>query len=285
MNKTCVILVSDYYCKKPHQDDVLLKQTLESLNISTDIVAWDDPSYDFASTQCAIIRSCWDYDQRIDEFLNQMKRISEKTTLINPYETIKNNSDKSYLKSYSNQGIPIVETFYLKNFYELPDILNKIPSETIIIKPAISASGRNTHRLSKTDTGIEQIVQNILQHSTVLIQPFYDTVQTIGEKSTVVINNEVVFTMRKVPQSGHFLVHTHMGGTYIPDEVSKKDESFINDVIKHLPKKTAYVRIDYLFDKDDQAKLLELELIEPNLYLHNNPKGLKLLCDYVLETI
>lgn len=285
MSKKLAILVSKKYSKEYHQDDVLLKEAMEAAGVETDIINWDNEHYDFSKVDGAIIRSCWDYDQRVEEFLETIEKISKMTTLINPYSTIKNNSDKSYLKVFSNKGIPIVETYFLTKIYELPSLLNRVKSDTIIIKPSVSASGRNTYRLSKSELGIKDIVCDILKHSTVLIQPFYDSVQTAGEKSTVVINDEVVFTMNKKPKEGGYLVHTHLGGTYTPDEVSKKDESFIKDVIKHLPDKTAYVRIDYLFNENNEPRLLELELIEPNLYLNNNPRGLKLLSDYILQTI
>ncbi|MCH4891026.1 hypothetical protein EZV73_25840 [Acidaminobacter sp. JC074] len=284
MKKRITILVSEYYRINQHVDDLTLKKALLKENYYVDIINWDNKEYDFEKSDLVIIRSCWDYDQRVDEFLETMQGISSKTKLINPLSTIIENSSKLYLHDLSIKGIPIVQTEFLFSPNDIASALDNISTEMVILKPTVSASGRNTFRFSKDDPDLIMYSSRILEESSAMLQPYIDSIETSGEKSTVVINNEIVFTMNKIPAEGNFLVHTHHGGQYIPDKVDASDMAFIQKIISNLPDETAYVRIDYLH-KENNPLLLELEMIEPNLYLHKNPIGLSHLVNYIKQAL
>ena len=285
MTKDVAILVNEKYFLNNHKDDIALKDALEKMNITADIINWDNEDYAFNKVKVAIVRSCWDYDQRLKEFLPKMNQINEQCTLINPYETIKQNCNKTYLMELQEKGVKIVETHYI--FYEsqIEEVLNKCTGDIVVVKPTVSASGKNTYRVSKKDPQLKDIILKLLDNSEVMIQPYIKTIETTGEKSSVVIKDEIVFTMLKKPANGNFLVHPYLGGSYIKDSAADKDLKFLNQVISLLPKDSGFVRIDYLFNEKDEAMLLELELIEPNLYLEQNPRGLELLCLYIKEKL
>lgn len=273
------ILVSKAYLKEPYIDDLTLKTALESRGHQVHLVNWDNGTYDFVQDDFAIIRSCWDYDEQVDVFIKKIENISSKTRLVNPFETIKKNSNKIYLENLKLLGIPIVDSVFIHSLAALEDGLAQITSDQIILKPTVSASGKNTHLLKKSDPDLYMLAASLLTKSSILLQPYLSSIETEGERSTVVINNNIAFTMLKRPAPGQYLVHNHKGGTYTPDQVLEKDMPFIEKVISHLPLNTAYVRIDYLYEKGE-PRLLELEMIEPNLYLHQNPKSVEFLCDY-----
>ena len=280
VNLKIAILVSKKYYEENYIDDIILKQALESRGHNVIIMNWDNTQYDFSENDCAIIRSCWDYDQRVEEFLIYLENISKETQLINSFSILKENCSKTYLLRLKSIGIPIVESRFIHNLDDLNKSLASLKDDILILKPTISASGRNTHRLRRSDPNLRTLAIDLLKNGSIMIQPYLSSVESLGERSTVVINNNIVFTMLKKPAPGKFLVHNHNGGTYSPDNLQENDKAFIQNIISKLPDKTAYVRIDYLYDKGE-AKLLELELIEPNLYLHQNPKGVRHLCDYI----
>ncbi len=276
------ILVSQKYADHPYEDDLVLKGALEDSGYGTEIVAWDSDDFDFSLARVAIIRSCWDYDQRIDEFLEKMQTIAQKTVLVNDIKTVIHNYRKEYLLELNQMGIEIVPTQFVRKMEEIETALELIQSDEIIIKPAISASGKNTFKVHKKDIKrCYSKVQEILQKTSVMIQEYFRSIETCGEKSVVVINGEITYTMLKKPRQNGFLVHIHHGGTYVPDRVEKDETEFIHKVTNTFDQLPAYMRIDLLRDSANNLALLELELIEPNLYLSKNKRGLELLTTYL----
>lgn len=281
-----VILVSLEYSLNHHPDDLALQETLIARGYTVEIVAWDNRSYDFSQVKLAIIRSCWDYDERLEEFLIAMAKIEEKCILLNSWEMIRGNSNKYYLQDLKAKGIPIVPTVFIKDSAQILSALNNFTTEQIVVKPVISASGRNTYRFHRTERElITEKVEELLKFKDVMIQPYLNTIESKGEKSTVVIDGQIVYTMLKKPAAGNFLVHTHRGGKYVKDQADIKDQSFIRQVLDALPELPLYLRIDYLFDSAGNPLLLELELIEPNLYLAVNELGLQLLTDRLIAML
>ena len=282
MTKTIdvVILVSLEYSINRHPDDLALQATLIARGCTVEIVAWDNRSYNFSQVKLAIIRSCWDYDERLEEFLIAMAEIKETCILLNSWEMIHTNSNKYYLQDLKANGIPIVPTVFIKDSAQILSALNSFTTKQVVVKPVISASGRNTYRFYRAERGlITEKVEELLKFKDVMIQPYLNTIESKGEKSTVVIDGQIVYTMLKKPATGNFLVHIHHGGKYVKDQADIKDQSFIRQVLNALPELPLYLRIDYLFDSAGNPLLLELELIEPNLYLSVNELGLQLLTD------
>lgn len=272
------ILVSEKYYNEPHIDDMALRDELTAEGHTAKIVAWDDENIDFSLFKIAIIRSCWDYDQRLNEFLKQLYLIQSKCLLLNPYKTIKENSSKFYLKNLKEKGALIVPTIFIDSELDFKKQIIDFNCEQVIIKPVISASGRDTYRYNSNDTkGIEDAVKKILKTKPVMIQPYIESIETVGERSTVVIDGQPVFTMKKKPARGSYLVHKHWGGTYTETIPTEQDLLFLKETLSLLEEELLYARVDYVYGKDKKPLLLELELIEPNLYLAQNILGLKIL--------
>lgn len=216
MKKRVAILVSqDYGPSHPYPDDALLCHAFEGMGNQSRIICWDDETVDYQQYDAAIVRSCWDYDKRLPEFLDKLAYIDQHTILLNPFEIIRENTDKRYLLKLEERGVPIVPTVVVKNIEEL-----QMPEswQQVIVKPAVSANGRDTSLHPALDQqSIRAASAAILkQGKTVLLQEYLSSVEEYGERSSVLIAGKVTFTMKKTPKSGDFLVHTHHGGTYVP---------------------------------------------------------------------
>ncbi len=273
------ILVSEKYFKEIHPDDLALKEIMEKLGCSVEITAWDNHNFDYRRCNIAIIRSCWDYDQRVDEFLQRMHEIEKQCQLFNSYAMIKKNSSKLYLTELKKKGVPVVPSVFIKSLSERKSALLEFNTKQLVIKPTISASGRDTFRInSENKKAIDEAVNAILEKKKeVLIQPYQESIETLGERSTVVIDGKPVFTMLKKPAPGNFLVHQHWGGNYSKTEITEKDRFFIRSIFNKLDSLPLYARVDYIYDYNQFPMLLELELIEPNLYLSEKHPGLEIL--------
>lgn len=278
------ILVSEKYYKNPYEDDLLLRESLEKKGYKCQIIRWDNNDINYKEIKLVIIRSCWDYQNRVDEFLEKMKKISRETLLLNPYSLVLENSDKKYLKKLKEKNIPIVETTFIDRNFDLKKL--NIRGKKVVIKPTISASGKDTYLCDKENIGqIREVINKIPEGKLLMIQPYMDSIEEKGERSTVIIDGKAVFTMKKTPEKGNFLVHKHFGGTYTPLEINKAEKEFVYKVWSNLDEKPLYARVDYLYDGSDRLLLLELELIEPNLYLSQNKDGLDLLVDRIILKI
>lgn len=72
-------------------------------------------------------------------------------------------------------------------------------------------------------------------------------------------------------------MHQHWGGAYVPTNLTNEDTAFINSITASFTEKPIYMRVDYVYGESNEQMLLELEMIEPNLYFSQNPQGLELL--------
>jgi glutathione synthase/RimK-type ligase-like ATP-grasp enzyme len=276
MNPLIVILTRQSYCQVAHEDDALLKSALQRLDCRVDIVAWDDATYPFETADLAIVRSCWDFHFRVDEYLRKIKNIGARVHLLNPVKYIETYCSKHYLADISAAGINTVATAFCQNLAQTLQAAANFNSRQVVLKPVVSASGDNTFCLQKNDhKALELSAAKIFQVcDELLVQPFIETVQSRGEFSSVIIDGHVRFTMRKTPAKGGFLVHEHHGGQYRKTEISQTQQDFLDQICAIFPQPPLYMRVDYLHGADGHPALLELELNEPNLYLRKSPEVL-----------
>ena len=286
-NVDVVILVSLAYKTNPHRDDMLLNQALSNYQLIVNIVAWDDDSYDFKQAKLVIIRACWDYDKRADDFFLKLEEIAKSCLLINDLKTISAYKNKYYLQSLKAKGVPIVPTEYATNFDEVFTAIKNLSSKKIVIKPAMSASGRDTYLLSSSDRKSIIKVSGVILRSNkdLVLQSYISSIETEGEKSTVVIDGAIVYSIQKTPAAGNFLVHEHHGGVYKEAQVTTKEQGFIHKLINTFEVPPVYMRVDYLRDKSGKSILLEVELIEPNLYLSRSEQVLQALTTKIMDVL
>ena len=284
--QSVAILVSQKYALTPHPDDLALQAYLEGFGLQAPLVPWDDASISYDTFDGAIVRSCWDYQHHVTAFLDRMHHIGQQFTLVNPADTILWNSDKRYLQEIAAEGIPIVPCHFVDSADALTPNCWPFSADQLIIKPTVSASGYDTHLVDAQDfNAIQACVKSFEGEKTAIIQPFISSVKTTGERSAVIIDGEPVFLMKKTPAAQGFLVHEHWGGTYTETTLTEKDRQFLSRLVAVLRPMPLYMRVDFLYDPQGDPLLLELELIEPNLYLSRNPLGLERLGQGLLRML
>ncbi len=261
------ILVSEKYNgENTTIDDDILKKNFEINNIKADIIAWENNKIYYKKYNCAIVRSCWGYDEKPLEFLYKMKEISNHCKLFNSYETILKNHNKEYLLNLEKEGVNIVPTILSKDSKNID-----VPEdwEDVIIKPSISASSKNTFKLRRDEEEkIESKVNKILGlNKTPIIQKYINTVETRGETSVVVIGGKICYTVKKLPRD-----YTFQNQKFFKTELEIDEKNFVLDIINRQKVKHLYMRVDFLRDENNKLMLMEIELIEPGLYISKDPK-------------
>ncbi len=269
--KVAILVCERFSGDNSHPDDLCLVDELAKKGVKADIVVWDDVSVDYTNYTHAIIRSCWDYDERIEEFLDRMEYLSGICMLINPYDTIFKNHDKRYLIHLREKGVRIVPFAVVEEGFSIEGFLEY---EQLIIKPTVSASGKDTYRVRSSDAKSINLAIKTIQNigKTALVQEYIDSVETYGERSVVVISDKIMYAMKKTPAKGGFLVHEYKGGKYEETVLAEDEVDFVNNLIAKIEYEYVYMRVDFLRDEDDNIMLLELELIEPRLYISKDIK-------------
>lgn len=262
------------YSEEPalYVSDRLLIEPLRSLGFSAEAVLWDDPQVDWSGYDAVIVRSCWDYHLRIVEFRRWITQLEmQGVRLINSPALLRWNMDKHYLQQLAAEGIAMPPAVWLEKDQpaRLGEILREQGWDRAVIKPLISASGDNTFETTPVSTALDQArLNHLLRACGAVVQRFAPQIRE-GEWSFVFFNGEYSHAMLKTPADGGFLVHTHHGGSQHPVEPSPALVAQARTVIQAAQRITGempvYARVDGV-RSEDQLLLIELELIEPELF-------------------
>ncbi len=282
----------DWYLANILRDDALLQKALADLGISSVRVDWADAGIDWSAFSCAVFRTTWDYFERIPEFLSWLGNIENDTLLCNEAALIRWNLDKHYMADLEQQGIPIVPTRFLEPGSEatLSDVINETGWHDAILKPCISGAARHTYRINRTNADrIHSELLPLLNTKSFIVQPFLADVLHSGEDTLVLIDGEYTHAVTKKPKPGDFRVQDDHGGTVHhcrPDRVQIKlaeqtiaacrtvTQPATRTVSRPVP---VYGRVDMVRDSDGDWRVMELELIEPELWLRNHPPAARAL--------
>jgi len=261
-------------------DDAPLVRAFKDAGCACELVRWDDPKAGWERYDGVIIRSTWDYQERLDEYLAWAERAASQTTLLNPLAVVRQNIRKTYLQSLQEQGVPIVPTRWLDESSSLERAIDDAGWTDAIIKPAIGAGASGLVRFSTTNANdlarvrahAERCINSGL--GPMLIQPWLPTIVDAGETSVVVIDGEVSHAVRKVPAGDDFRVQIEFGGTYTvvePTESQREIALASWDAANDPASPLLYARVDLVEPEPGEPAVIELELIEPELFFPITP--------------
>ena len=225
---------------------------------------WDDPSVDWAAFDAVVIRSTWDYPTRLPEFLAWLDRLP--VPVHNPSEVLRTNADKCYLKALREAGVPTVPTLWLAPGARLGAAMAAVGWPEAVVKPVVSAGARETRRVR-----IEEALARDLcaPDEPCMLQPFWELVAERGEWSLLYFGGRYSHAVRKRPAPRDFRVQEMFGGVTTSERPPSRVRAAAEAVIAAAGP-LAYARVD-LFDTDEGPQVVEVELIEPCLFLGYDP--------------
>lgn len=274
----------DWYLGNILLDDQLLQAALHRRGISSVRVDWADPHVDWARFRCAVFRTTWDYFDRRAEFAAWLQRVAGQTQLCNEAPLITWNMDKHYLADLQGRGIPIVRSQFVEqgSAVTLAELLESTGWTEAIIKPCVSGAARHTYRVGRQDVAeLEPVVRRLLVSESLILQPFQQDVLRHGEDTLMMIDGRFSHAVRKVPRPGDFRVQDDHGGTvhpYVPTDAQLELARRAMDACHPAP---AYGRVDMVRDNQGRDAVMELELIEPELWLRHHPPAADLFADAI----
>ncbi|SHM10627.1 RimK family alpha-L-glutamate ligase [Mucilaginibacter sp. OK098] len=255
-------------------DDLLLSKYLLNKNIVVVPAIWDDITVNWQAYDAIILRSMWDYHTRIDEFNAWLDKLELLGCIVlNSVSIVKWNQNKKYLADLSPLGalLPPYHFCLQNSIIRLTDIMAINNWDKAVIKPAVSGGSFNTWTTTALSAAADELrFAEMLQYGDVIVQKFMDEIITNGELSLLFFNKKFSHAILKKAKPGDFRVQAQFGGTdepaYPVESVLKKAQSLLNTINKPL----LYARVDGILLNNDEFYLMELELIEPALFIGSN---------------
>lgn len=294
-----VAIISCDQWKNKIKDDILLKCTLEQMNVHVDIISWQDQTVDFKKYDALIVRTIWGYHRYWKEFTHWLKKMEKKhIKIMNSIAIIKENLDKekqfSLLEKYKIKHIETKFIDFNDATKSVQELWNNEYSNypKIVVKPTISESGNDTYILGdstkKNSVKVEEL-SNFYQHTKgkLMVQPFIEEVSN-GEYSLIFIDGVLLNAILRYPS----IFTKQNSATYI--EISTIEEALLKlsyQILKiPLYQEALYIRIDAI-KKDDTYQIMEVELIDPDLFFSFIPnkkkqkEALQFFCKRTLKRI
>lgn len=228
---------------------------------------WTDVG-DFKQSELVIPLVAWGYHlqpARWHALLDGLERDSVRT--INPVPLLRWNSDKRYLAELGAKGISVIPTMLAEALHDddLADARKQF-GDILVIKPPVSASADGTFKLGPDDA-----LPQSARGKAMLIQPFLRSVSREGEYSIMLFGGRFSHSIVKRPKAGDYRVQPHLGGTEVPCDPPEGAIDLARTALAAAPAEAAYARVDMVRDDDGALAIIELELIEPALWLQHSP--------------
>ncbi len=240
---------------------------LERGGITVEARPWNDPG-DLTAFDLLLPLVAWGYQtdpRRWLQLLDQLEQADVVT--VNPVPLLRWNSNKRYLEVLGAKGIPTVPTMLIERLDETALAAARADfGADLVIKPLISASAYGTHRLGPADP-----IPSDAAGRTMMVQPFLRSVIDEGEYSLMLFDGVLSHSIIKRPTAGDYRTQPHLGGTEVACAVPGGALEVARAALAAAPAAAAYARVDLIRLADDTLGVIELELIEPSLWLQHAP--------------
>jgi glutathione synthase/RimK-type ligase-like ATP-grasp enzyme len=195
----------------------------------------------------------------------------ERWPMVNPPELLRWNGDKAYLAELADLGVPTVPTLAVESCCDadLDEARRRFECDWLVIKPPVSASAMGAHRVGPNDD-----LPNDSRGNPMIVQPLIEEIGKTGEFSLMLFDGEYSHAVVKRPKSGDFRVQEYHGGVTLPCKAPPSGAiGLAQKALAAAPAKATYARVDIVPDDSGVLRIMELELIEPSLFLDHAPDG------------
>jgi glutathione synthase/RimK-type ligase-like ATP-grasp enzyme len=257
-------------------DDDLAVPALAQLGWRVASVPWTRARVPWDGFDAVVIRSTWDYPDDPDGFLDVLRDIEAAgTPLFNPLGLARWNIRKTYLRDLEDRGVPVVPTVWRERLDPgaLPALRDALGHAGAVVKPVVGASASGTFHVRPGDAPERiEAVEAYFADRALLAQPFLEVVPREGEFSLIYFGGAHSHTILKTPRETDFRVQEEHGGVIRAVDAEPALLGAGDRAIRALGPAPLYARADFVrAPGPDRFWLMELELIEPSLYLRTDP--------------
>jgi hypothetical protein len=253
----------------------LIAEALRSLGVESEVAVWRD-SREWRKSALIVLRTPWDYADHLDEFLAWTTLAAKVSLLKNTADVVLWNFHKRYLLDLERRNVAIVPT-RLFRFGQMTNVRSELLAiaqqdhwTEVVVKPAVGINAVGSLRSQIDDPALAKHLAGLLRGGDVLLQPFVPSITSEGELSLIFVDSTFTHAVRKRPRRGDFRVQDNHGGTVYHYEPSAKEIAVASAALACAPSATIYARVDLAY-VDEVPVVMELELIEPELFLRFSP--------------
>jgi O-ureido-D-serine cyclo-ligase len=276
-----IALVTARAARELDADLPALAAAFAAAGAAAEIAVWDDPQVEWPRFDMALLRSAWDYTERLPQFLAWVERVAVVTLLLNPPPVVRWNSDKHYLSDLAAGAVPVVPTRFVDPGAEPAAVLAQFLADhscaELVVKPAVGAGSRDARRHAREHTGeiLAHLRPLLAAGRSMMLQPYLERVDRDGETALMFIEGRFTHAIRKgalLPAGA-----PSTAGLFAPETITERipaaDEMAVAErAVGQVPfPQLLYARVDLIREATGEPRVLELELVEPSLYLGYAP--------------
>jgi glutathione synthase/RimK-type ligase-like ATP-grasp enzyme len=304
-NAKSIALVSARDALALDEDLPPLREALIAQGARVTTPCWDDEAVDWALFDAAVLRSTWDYAERLGEFLAWAGRCAARTRLFNPPDVVRWNTDKRYLVELARAGVPVVPTRYVAPGADAAAELSRFLGggagaltvghsdrfAEFVVKPVVGAGSRDAARYGRADDARAEmhLGRLLVSGRDAMLQPYLGGVDEHGETAVIYLGDEFSHAVRKgvLLRAGAGFV----AGLFAPEEIRAReaddDERRVAAAAcAAIPfERLLYARVDLIRGDDSAPVVLEVELTEPSLFLAHAPGSARRLAAALLDRV
>ncbi len=243
---------------------------MNALGWDVQMVPWK-ASTDWNAFDLVYICTPWDYPDDVDDFLRVLEDVERsRAKLVNSLELVRWNLEKTYLRELESRGAAIVPSLWYPRFdqFNLDDAFVRHGCDSLVAKPVVGANAADTFVLERAvDAPPMDTLASTFADRAFFVQPFIESVQSEGEYSVFFIGGRYSHAILKVPESGDFRTQEEHGAEILSIEPPDGLEGTASEIVAMVEPQPVYVRADFVRGAEGGFLLMELELIEPSLYL------------------
>jgi glutathione synthase/RimK-type ligase-like ATP-grasp enzyme len=267
---------------EPDVDEGLLLEALQAAGVEAQMAAWHEPE-EWREPVPTVIRSTWDYIHHPQAFAQWLREVAVRTPLWNPLAVVRGNLHKRYLIDLAERGVPVTPTLLLEHGKpaDLRTLCAARGWRDVVVKPAVGAGSHETHRLDPASDEAAQVAARLLAEQDLLVQPYLSSVDGYGERAMVWIDGEFTHAVRKSPR---FAGGVESVSESVP--ISTEERAVGEAALAPLvDTDMLYARVDVAPGADGSPVVMELELVEPSLFLLQHPPALQRLVGGIVRRL
>jgi hypothetical protein len=280
-----------------HDDWPLARAALEDSGIDARPGVWSDPHVDWSAFDLVVANGAWDNIHHQSAFLAWVDHVGVElgVPMVNSPAMLRWNLDKRYLRALAAAGVPVVPTLWVEpagpgadaanpagaepdGLAGLVDLLER-PGDEIVVKPAVSGGGHRTARYTRDayDEARRHVAALLRAGGTAMVQPYQHAVDAEGETGLIFIGGVFSHAIHKAPMirpgagPRDSLIDNQVvtAATATADQIDMATAAL--DAAEAVVGPSTYARVDVVPDAAGAPALLELELLDPVLFLTTDP--------------
>lgn len=243
---------------------------------------WDAPDLAAKGYDAAIIRTCWDYHEHAEAFIAALEtHEGAGVPVFNSSAAVRWNSRKTYLREL---GASAIETIWAEraDARVVAQAFDALDAAEIVVKPQVGAGSRETVRLKRNAWSEADLID--APRGAAMIQPFLRSIETEGERSLFWFGGRFSHAVRKAPAAGDWLANVN-GARFMAEAAPGAAMEAAEAARAQAPADLLYVRIDLVLGDDGRWRVIEIEAIEPYLFLDFAPEGAGFFVDAITRAL